>query len=75
MGMTKEEAAKFYAEKDRLYWAREQLGLWPSDTCKACARRGGGCCQSHHHHVGDCCTHCGNDERSDDPRRWKAGPR
>lgn len=74
MGMTKEEAREHYAQKDRLFLAREQLDTWPSRTCEAC-KRVHGCCQSHHHHVGDCCTHCGNDERSSDPHQWKSGPR
>lgn len=31
--------------------------------CGAPTRIGHICCRRHHHHVGDCCTHCGNDER------------
>lgn len=71
MGMTKEEASKYYAEKDRLFAQRKASGEWPALTCESC-QRGRGCCQRHHHHVGDCCTHCGNDERGDS-KYWKAG--
>lgn len=51
-----------YIDKDLLFAQRKLAEAWPVHSCTACGRRGG-CCQSHHHHVGDCCTHCGNDER------------
>lgn len=52
-----------YRRKDLLFAQRKLAKSWPVDSCTACGRRGG-CCQAHHHHVGDCCTHCGNDERA-----------
>ena len=61
--MTPAEKSTYFAEKDATFSAQVKSGDWPQDTCKICKRRHGGCCQSHHHHVGDCCNHCGNDER------------
>jgi hypothetical protein len=48
--------------KTRQFLDLQRTGAWPSNTCEAC-KRVGGCCQHHHHHIGDCCLHCGNDER------------
>ena len=55
-------AADDWAAKDQLFDQRQQSGQWPSDTCESCQARGG-CCQYAYHHRGDCCVHCGNDER------------
>lgn len=57
---TKADLERF-AQKDALFAERLAAGVWPADDCKGC--KGGACCQRHHHHIGDCCTHCGNDER------------
>lgn len=38
----------------------------PSLSCGSCGQlvvQWATCCKSVGHHVGDCCTHCGNDER------------
>ena len=58
-----------HEEKDRLFQERMQTGSWPAAHCPECLRRGyerigsAACCASYAHHVGDCCVHCGNDER------------
>ena len=56
-----------FAKKDAEYARRLRDNDWPSDTCDACKRKQG-CCESFTHHNGDCCNHCGNDERN--PRKW-----
>ena len=57
-----------FAEKDRAFTAQKASGTFPAVTCKECRgedlkREVYGCCQRDWHHVGDCCLHCGNDER------------
>lgn len=52
---------------DDVFRAQVRSGDWPQDTCEACQRTKR-CCRSYSHHHGDCCTHCGNDERN--PRTW-----
>lgn len=56
------EVARIYGAKDTEFAANKARGVWPCETCDKCKRLGG-CCLSYGHHVGDCCTHCGNDER------------
>lgn len=52
-----------------IFQERKQNGSWPADQCPECQRRGYGrigsaaYCVSYAHHVGDCCLHCGNEER------------
>ena len=61
--------AQDHQEKDRLFQERKKSGAWPAKRCPECQGRGyervgsAACCVSYAHHVGDCCTHCGNDER------------
>lgn len=55
---------KHFAEKDRQFEALKATGEWPYKTCEACHGRAG-CCHHIWHHRGDCCLHCGNDERKD----------
>jgi hypothetical protein len=46
------------------YWTPETLT--PAVKCPQCAsalQQTLVCCKRVGHHVGDCCTHCGNDER------------
>lgn len=52
----------YYRVKDRLFDLTKQTGRWPALLCRKCQTRGG-CCKYAYHHVGDCCIHCGNDER------------
>lgn len=55
---------RFHAARDVAFDTIAASEQWPSGECEYCSRRGV-CCRSHNHHVGDCCLHCGNDER-----RW-----
>ena len=61
--------------EDTLFHWREKTGQWPAFQCPKCQRRGferigsAACCKSYNHHLGECCLHCGNDER--DPRDRK----
>ena len=57
-----EAAKKHFFEKDTIFARRAELCRWPMANCNACEKRGG-CGVSYNHHVGDCCLHCGNDER------------
>lgn len=66
MGWTDAETKAYYAEQDAIYAAQVKLNQWPQDRC-GCASRG--CCQRFNHHHGECCLHCGNDERN--PREWR----
>ena len=63
MAWTEAETKAYYDEKDTIFRAQVQLDQWPSDRCETCQKRPG-CCERYSHHVGDCCLHCGNDERS-----------
>ena len=63
MGETDAQVAARFAAKDQRYAERKTTGKWPARICKVCQHKPGGCCQRNYHHVGDCCTHCGNDER------------
>jgi len=53
---------EIFAEKDRLFAERQASGEWPIKTCEDC--KSGACCMRTWHHVGDCCVHCGLDERN-----------
>ena len=55
-------ASPYWIAKDKLFEIRKANGKFPSDTCEGC--RSSICCNRHWHHVGDCCIHCGNDERT-----------
>jgi hypothetical protein len=60
-----EETSARFREKDRRYAATMRAGgVFPDASCKACDSRSGRCCQHHWHHIGDCCLHCGMDERT-----------
>lgn len=50
-----------WAKKDRDFEATKATGAFPAVKCPQCKS---GCCKRTWHHVGDCCLHCGNDERS-----------
>ncbi len=70
------EAKKtLWEREDLLFQWRKATGNWSAHRCPQCQRRGyenigsPACCKSHCHHVGECCLHCGNDER--DPRDRK----
>lgn len=70
------EAKKtLWEREDLLFQWRKATGNWSAHRCPQCQRRGyenigsSACCKSHFHHVGECCLHCGNDER--DPRDRK----
>lgn len=61
-----ETAARFKAKNDE-YARIARTGRWPIFDCADCRHRSSQvpvCCKRDWHHVGDCCTHCGNDERS-----------
>jgi len=60
--LTEEDRERF-RRKDRLFAERRKAGAWPADECKSCISSGG-CCVRYGHHMGDCCVHCGNDERN-----------
>lgn len=51
------------------YYACAACGHGPyyrEGSCSKCGhalKQGAVCCKRDWHHVGDCCTHCGNDER------------
>ena len=62
MSETNSETLARWRNEDRLMRERKASGKWPAFECDSC-RRVLSCCQRHHHHVGECCTHCGNDER------------
>jgi hypothetical protein len=64
-GTTAEPTITDWAEKDRIFEERRRSGRWPGQTCANCERRGGACCNRDWHHSGDCCLHCGMDERGD----------
>lgn len=53
---------QYYSLKDLIFEAQTESGDWPFQNCDKCGRVKA-CCQRHGHHLGDCCTHCGNDER------------
>lgn len=57
---TNEVATYRFKYKDQLFEETKQTGAWPAKTCVKCKN---GCCMRTWHHVGDCCLHCGNDER------------
>ena len=54
------EKAELYAKKDRVFELQKASGRFPAETCPKCEHS---CCERAWHHVGDCCLHCGNDER------------
>jgi hypothetical protein len=49
-----------WAKKDRVFNMQKATGHFPAESCPKCVS---GCCHRDWHHVGDCCLHCGNDER------------
>lgn len=51
-----------WREKDAAYARYKAKGEWPCWNCVKCKQERA-CCQRDWHHRGDCCTHCGNDER------------
>lgn len=53
--------AAYYKTKDMIWAARAAKKNWPAASCALCDH---GCCQRTWHHTGDCCIHCGMDERS-----------
>lgn len=70
MTMSAAEKRAFFEAKDRVFAQRQRDAAWPAQTCADCRRRGyqgpagtSACCTSFGHHLGDCCVHCGNDER------------
>lgn len=48
--------------KDAEFARLLRSGEFPCKSCADCYR--GACCKRYWHHIGDCCTHCGNDERT-----------
>lgn len=63
MPETTEQTRKRFKEKDREFAELKSSGDWASKACHQPACKAGGCCLRYSHHVGDCCLHCGNDER------------
>ena len=55
-------ASMIFAEKDAQYTEIKKSGEWPCKSCRKCVAQGA-CCSRDWHHIGDCCLHCGNDER------------
>lgn len=53
---------RYYKLKDVRFAVSKAVGVWAADSCPSCNSRGG-CCNHYNHHLGDCCLHCGNDER------------
>lgn len=49
-----------FEHKDQVFAELQKTGEWPSRTCPKCKH---GCCKRTWHHIGECCLHCGNDER------------
>lgn len=58
--LAKRNFVAYYKTKDMIWAARSAKKNWPAASCTACEH---GCCQRTWHHVGDCCIHCGMDER------------
>lgn len=56
----RDEERERFAKKDRIFELTKASGKFPAAACHECVS---GCCKRAWHHVGDCCLHCGNDER------------
>lgn len=57
----RQDYATYYTTKDMIWAARNQNKSWPGAWCWCADQRT--CCQHLWHHAGDCCIHCGMDNR------------